>query len=135
MSKPVWPQFDPRDNEGVQKYKLRLLVDELSRWVDQVEAGGIGGGGGGGGGSGDAIDIVYDNTTSGLTATNVQDAIDELSAALDALELVVASLTASDIGFVDTVAQLGATNVQQAIDALATADYGFPPQLAWAGIR
>ena len=26
----------------------------------------------------DAIDILYDNTTSGLTATNVQDALDEL---------------------------------------------------------
>ena len=35
--------------------------------------------GGGGGGSGDAVDVVYDNSSSGLSATNVQSAIDELS--------------------------------------------------------
>lgn len=34
----------------------------------------------GSGGSGDAVDITYDNTTSGLTATNVQAALDELAA-------------------------------------------------------
>ena len=33
--------------------------------------------GGGGGGSTSADNVTYDNTTSGLTATNVQDAIDE----------------------------------------------------------
>ena len=31
----------------------------------------------------DSLDISYDNTTSGLTATNVQDAIDELKALID----------------------------------------------------
>lgn len=34
---------------------------------------------GGGGGGGTASDIEYDNTTSGLTAENVQDAIDEIA--------------------------------------------------------
>lgn len=34
---------------------------------------------GGGGGSVDADDVSYDNTSSGLSATNVQDAIDELA--------------------------------------------------------
>lgn len=38
----------------------------------------------GGGGSGDAVDTAYDNTSSGLTATNVQDAIDELAASTGA---------------------------------------------------
>ena len=33
---------------------------------------------GGGGGASSADDVSYDNTTSGLTATNVQDAIDEV---------------------------------------------------------
>lgn len=33
---------------------------------------------GGGGGGGTAADTTYDNTTSGLTATDVQDAIDEV---------------------------------------------------------
>lgn len=32
----------------------------------------------GGGGGGSASDVTYDNTSSGLTATNVQDAIDEV---------------------------------------------------------
>jgi hypothetical protein len=41
----------------------------------------IGGGGGGGGSfSGDAADVTYDNATSGLTATDVQAALDELAA-------------------------------------------------------
>ena len=35
------------------------------------------GGGGGGGGGGTAADIEYDNTTTGMAATNVQQAIDE----------------------------------------------------------
>lgn len=34
---------------------------------------------GGGGGSSSADDVSYDNTTSGMTATNVQDAIDEIA--------------------------------------------------------
>ena len=34
------------------------------------------------GGAVDANDVAYDNTTSGLTATNVQDAIDEVKAAI-----------------------------------------------------
>lgn len=34
-----------------------------------------------GGGAGAAIDVTYDNTVSGLAATNAQDAIDELAAA------------------------------------------------------
>ena len=38
----------------------------------------------GGSGSGDAIDTAYDNSGSGLTATNVQDAIDELAASTGA---------------------------------------------------
>jgi hypothetical protein len=31
------------------------------------------------------VDVAYDNTSSGLTATNVQDAIDELKALIDTL--------------------------------------------------
>lgn len=36
--------------------------------------------GGGGGGASSADDVSYDNTDTGLTATNVQDAIDEMVA-------------------------------------------------------
>lgn len=37
------------------------------------------------GNSGEAIDTSYDNTTSGLDATNVQNAIDELDSTVDTL--------------------------------------------------
>lgn len=37
-----------------------------------------------GGGATDAIDLAYDNSSSGLSATNVQDAIDQLSIATGA---------------------------------------------------
>lgn len=35
--------------------------------------------GAGGSGSGDAVDVAYDNTTSGLSSTNIQGAVDELA--------------------------------------------------------
>jgi hypothetical protein len=37
-----------------------------------------------GGGASDAVDLNYDNSGSGLTATNVQDAIDELAVSVGA---------------------------------------------------
>ena len=43
-----------------------------TQWVEQTN------GSGGGGGASSADQVSYDNTDSGLTATNVQDAIDEL---------------------------------------------------------
>ena len=39
---------------------------------------------GSGGGVTDAVDLNYDNSSSGLTAANVQDAIDELAIAVGA---------------------------------------------------
>lgn len=38
--------------------------------------------GGGSGGATTAANVTYDNTTSGLTATNVQAAIDEVAAGI-----------------------------------------------------
>lgn len=38
--------------------------------------------GGGGSGTTSAANVSYDNTTSGLTATNVQAAIDEVAAGI-----------------------------------------------------
>ena len=49
-------------------YKL----NSQGNWIEQTE------GSGGGGGASSADQVSYDNTDSGLTATNVQDAIDEL---------------------------------------------------------
>ena len=49
----------------------------IERYLDAIVQNG--GGGGGGGGASAAEDVSYDNTTSGLTATNIQDAIDEVA--------------------------------------------------------
>ena len=69
-------QFHAPPDAGVPIVKN---LDDGSDWecVGGVWAEKAGGGGGGGGG---AEDVAYDNSTSGLSATNVQAAIDELEA-------------------------------------------------------
>ena len=62
--------------------------------------------GGGGGNEIQASNVVYDNTTSGLTATSVQGAIDELH-------------DADAIAYDNTTSGLTATDVQSAIDEIA----------------
>lgn len=62
----------------------------------------------------DASDVDYDNTTSGLTATDVQAAIDEIDSAVDTLEASVnteltASLTAGATQVTFTDARITAT--------------------------
>lgn len=59
-----------------------------------------------------ASDVAYDNTTSGLSATNEQAAIDELAGD-------ISGLTASDVDYVNTTSGLTATDVQGAVDELA----------------
>lgn len=49
-----------------------------------ISSGG-GGGGGGGGGTPTASDVSYDGSSSGISATNVQDAIDELDQTIEEL--------------------------------------------------
>lgn len=44
--------------------------------------------GGGGGGASSADDVSYDNTTSGISATNVQDAIDEIAQGSSPVDVV-----------------------------------------------
>ena len=56
----------------------------------------------------DADNIRYSNTTSGLTATDVQDAIDELKSDIPT--------DASDVSYDNTSSGLTATDVQNAID-------------------
>lgn len=46
-------------------------------------------GGGGSGSGGSADDVSYDNTTSGLTASDVQDAIDEIASKLSSLNVTL----------------------------------------------
>lgn len=59
----------------------------------------------------DADHVVYDNTNSGLSAANVQDAIDELNTDISSI-----SLTASNVTYDNTSSGLSSTNVQNAID-------------------
>lgn len=53
----------------------------------------------------------YNNSTSGLSATNVQDAIDEIVDAGGG-----GSVDADDVSFDNTATGMSATNVQDAID-------------------
>lgn len=58
-------------------------------------------------GSGAASGITYDNSSSGLSATNVQDAIDEVEARVDATETVAnAAIPATQKGAANGVATL-----------------------------
>ena len=64
--------------------------------------------------SDEASEIAYDNTDSGLTAENVQAAIDEVATGLSGLE-------ASDVAYDNTDSGLTADDVQAAIDENAGA--------------
>ena len=61
----------------------------------------------------EADNVEYDNTTSGLQATNVQDAIDEVAARPTVAD-------ASDVAFDNTGTGLQATNAQDAIEEVNT---------------
>lgn len=75
-----------------------------------------------GGGASNAAGISYDNTGSGLMASNVQDAIDEV------VGDIPTGFAASAITYDNTGSGLSATDVQDAIDELASggggADHG-----------
>ena len=59
-----------------------------------------------------ATKISYDNTASGLTADDIQEAVDELAGD-------IAGLAGDDIDYDNTDSGLQATNVQAAIDEIA----------------
>lgn len=85
-------------------------INELKSDIDEIApSGGV-----------EADDVAYDNTSSGLTATNVQAAIDEVN-----------GKDASDIAYVNTTSGLTATNVQAAIDEVAAG--GAPTLIATSG--
>ena len=62
---------------------------------------------------GQASDISYNNGQSGMTATDVQEAIDELKSDLGNIEL-----TANNVEYDNTTSGLQATNVQDAVDEI-----------------
>lgn len=72
---------------------------------------------GGGLSSVDADDVSYDNTVSGLTASDVQAAIDEIASIVAAIPVI---RDAGDVSYDNTVSGLTATDVQAAIDELKT---------------
>lgn len=60
-----------------------------------------------------AASVSYDNTDSGLTASNVQAAIDELK---DDIDAIPTTSSAANVSYTNTTSGLAATNVQAAID-------------------
>lgn len=62
-------------------------------------------------GTGGAADVGYDHTTSGMSATTVQAAIDEIDGLLD-------NLSADDVAYNDDSTGLGASTVQGAIEQI-----------------
>ena len=75
-------------------------------------------GGGGGTTSASASDVTYDNTSSGLTADNVQEAIDELKSDIPT------TMEASNVSYDNTSSGLTADDVQEAIDELNSKGFG-----------
>lgn len=69
---------------------------------------------GGAAGNIDAADVDYDNTVSGLTATDVQSAIDEV------VGDIPTGFAATAISYDNSASGLTATNAQDAIDELAS---------------
>ena len=76
-------------------------INELKAEIDALDPSGEGV---------QAENVGYDNTDSGLTATNVQDAIDELAQG--------GTVDADDVAYDNTQSGLTATNVQDAIDEI-----------------
>ena len=74
--------------------ELSLNILEIAKKVKKLEESGSGGGA--------ASDITYDNSISGLDATKVQSAIDEVVSNVDVLETELSEKIATDEGtFVD----------------------------------
>lgn len=61
------------------------MLDELEQAIEDVKQGNL-----------TASDVGYDNTTSGLTADDVQKAIDELKTTMDGLTFVLDTAVASN---------------------------------------
>jgi len=67
-----------------------------------------------------AAEVTFDNATSGLAATDVKAALDELDAALDA-GVLTDDQNASQVNFDNTTSGFAATNVQDALDEVDAA--------------
>ena len=83
-------------------YTIQNSIELLEKAVEN---------GSGSGGASTAADVSYDNTSSHLTADDVQEAIDEINAKIPT--------SADDISYDNTSSGLTADDVQEAIDELA----------------
>lgn len=90
---------------------------------------------------GEAENIVYDNTNSGLDSTNMQDAIDELNSNLDGISFVVDSTGkitgyTTNTGGADTVFPFSSDemNKSEIIKSLQYSDLGLTEDSSWADI-
>ena len=83
----------------------------------------------------EADDIGYDNTTSGMTADDLQEAVDELNTGLGTkansadLASVATSGAASDVSYDNTNSGMTADDVQEAVDELNAALTGINTEL------
>lgn len=77
---------------------------------------------GGGGGGTSAQDVSYDNTASSLTATNVQDAIDEVEGRVDTIETALAKEKMSS----KVTCAIGATSATITDASIATTSIIYP---------
>lgn len=73
----------------------KTIIGAINELAAEIPSGGV-----------DADDVSYDNTTSGLSATNVQDAIDEIVGAGSGAEVVTGTLATGS-----TSATLTTTNI------------------------
>lgn len=94
----------------VNKLNIGVTVDESGTAGQFLRSGGAGNSDSWADVTADADNITYDNSASGLTATNVQAAIDELDTAIEGQD------EASEISYDNSTSGLTATNVQDAID-------------------
>ena len=86
------------------------------------------------GNSGEAIDTSYDNTTSGLDATNVQNAIDKIENNVGDISGITDSLTATSSNIALSAA--GGNNLQRQIDTLnSNIQYGNMPLMTTGTIK
>lgn len=83
-------------------YTIKESIDLLEKEIKK---------GGGGSGASSAADVSYNNTISGLTADDVQEALDELAAR-----------NAAGVSYNNTSSGLTADDVQEAVDELALRD-------------
>lgn len=98
------------DNSGIT-LKDNSVNSDYSFTVNQLKTAIINGGA-----SVQAGDVSYNNTSSGLAASDVQAAIDEV---VTSIPVIPSTYSAANITYTNTTSGLAATNIQDAVDELA----------------